>query len=414
MDTEILLQFFTLIILLTLSSFFSSSETALMSLSKIRVRYMMDEGIKNAYYINKLIENPSKMLSTILIGNNIANIGASALATSIAINLWGNTGVGIATGIMTVLVIIFGEITPKSLAAENSERVALRVAKPIYALTLILNPLIKVLMYLTNIFLKLLGVKNTDNLPSITEEELKSMVNVSQEEGVLEVEEKEMIYNVFQFGDSQIKDVMVPRTDMISADVTSSYDELITMLKNEQFSRIPIYEDSYDNIIGILYVKDLMFADVKTDNFNIKDYMREPYFTYEFKNTSDLFAEMRKEKIHISIVLDEYGGTAGIVTIEDLIEEIVGEIEDEYDKEEREIQKIKDNEYLVYGKTKISDVNEVFGTEIQCRNFDSIGGFIIDTLGKIPEKGEEIKYENITILIEEVNKNRIEKIRVFL
>lgn len=408
------LQFFSLIILLTLSSFFSSSETALMSLNKMRIRYMMDEGIKNSAYINKLIENPSNTLSTILIGNNITNIGSSALATSISIKLWGNTGVGIATGIMTVLVLIFGEITPKSLAAENAEKVALRVAKPIYALNLILTPLIKVLIFLTNIFLKLLGGKSTNNLPSITEEELKSMVNVSQEEGVLEVEEKEMIYNVFEFGDSQIKDVMVPRTDMISVDVTSSYEDLITIFKSEQFSRIPIYEDSYDNIIGILYVKDLMFADVKKDNFDVTDYMREPYFTYEFKNTSDLFAEMRKEKIHISIVLDEYGGTAGIVTIEDLIEEIVGEIEDEYDKEEREIQKIKDNEYIVYGKTKISDVNEVFETDIQCRNFDSIGGFIIDTLGKIPEKGEEIKYENITMIIDETNKNRIEKIRVFL
>jgi putative hemolysin len=405
-------QIIALFILLFLSSFFSASETSLMSLSKIRIRHMVDEKVKGSELISKLIENPSKLLGAILVGNNIVNIGASALATSLAIDYFGNTGVGIATGIMTILVLIFGEITPKSLAAQNSESVSLKVSKPLYLITIVLSPVVTVLMYITNMLIRLFGGKVNAQQPFITEEELRTVVNVSHEEGVLEGEEKQMIYNVFEFGDSLAKDVMIPRTDMIAADITSTYSELIKLFKEEQFSRIPIYEDSYDNIVGILYIKDLIFFQGKDEEFNINEYMRLPYFTYEFKGIAELFGEMRTKRIPLSIVLDEYGGTAGIITMEDLVEEIVGDIGDEYDEDEDKIQVIKEDEYIVEGSVRIDLVNEMLGTKIESEDFDSIGGFVIGVIGRLPEEGEIVEHYNIKFIIETVNKNRIEKLRI--
>jgi putative hemolysin len=405
-------QIIALFILLFLSGFFSASETSLMSLSKIRIRHMVDEKVKGSALISKLVENPSKLLGAILVGNNIVNIGASALATSLAIDYFGNTGVGIATGIMTILVLIFGEITPKSLAAQNSESVSLKVSRPLYFITIILSPVVTVLMYITNILIRLFGGNIDRQQPFITEEELKTVVNVSHEEGVLEGEEKQMIYNVFEFGDSLAKDVMIPRTDMIAADIASSYSELIKLFKEEQFSRIPIYEDSYDNIVGILYIKDLIFFEGTEEEFNIKEYMRQPYFTYEFKGIAELFGEMRTKRIPLVIVLDEYGGTAGIITMEDLVEEIVGDIGDEYDEDEDKIQVIKEDEYIVEGSVRIDLVNEMLGTNIESEDFDSIGGFVIGVLGRLPEVGETVEYNNIKFIVEVVNKNRIEKLRM--
>jgi putative hemolysin len=373
---------------------------------------MVESEIKGAELINKLIKNPSKLLGAILVGNNIANIGASALATSLAIHYWGASGVGIATAVMTILVLIFGEITPKSLAAQNSEKIALKVARPMSLITFILNPLITVLIHITNTIIKILGGEVDNHRPFITEEELKTMVSVSHEEGVLEGEEKQMIYNVFEFGDSQAKDVMTPRTDMIVANVNSTYEELIKIFKEEQFSRMPIYEETIDNIIGILYIKDLIFFEDEKEEFSIEKHMRIPYFTYEFKSTVDLFADMRANRVPIAILLDEYGGTAGIVTIEDLVEEIVGDIEDEYDDDEDKIEVIKEDEFIVNGNTKISMVNEMIGLNIESEDFDSIGGFVTGILGRLPKTGETINYNNTKFIIQKISKNRIEKLKI--
>ncbi|WIV13350.1 hemolysin family protein [Proteiniborus sp. MB09-C3] len=412
MDPEAMWKTILLIVFLMLSAFFSAAETALMTLSKIRIRKMVEDNVKGASRIEKLVKNPSKLLSAILIGNNVVNIGASALATSIAIDRYGNKGVGIATGLMTLLVLIFGEITPKSLAAQNSEKISLKVAGFVHVVTIIFNPIIIFLTRLTNLLVRLLGGKVDNNQPFITEEELKTIVSVSHEEGVLEGEEKDMIYNVFEFGDSQARDVMTTRTDMVAVEVNSSYWDVINIFRQEQFSRIPVYENTTDNIIGILYVKDLLFLEDNKGEFDLKKYMREPYFTYEFKPTTELFDEMRTNRIHMAIVLDEYGGTDGIVTIEDLIEEIVGDIEDEYDKHVDEIEVIKEDEYLVYGNIKIEEVNEMIGTSIESEDFDSIGGFVMGVLGRLPETGEAIEYDNIKFIAEIVEKNRIEKLRI--
>ena len=414
MDPDGTWQILSLVVLLCLSAFFSSSETALMTLSKIRLRQMVDSEVKGAALINKLLKNPSKLLGGILVGNTLANVGASALATSLTIHHLGNNGVGIATAtaIMTTFVLIFGEITPKSLAAQNSEKFALNVARPISLITFILNPLISVLIYITNSIIKLLGGEVGKQRPFITEEELKTMVSVSHEEGVLEGEEKQMIYNVFEFGDSQAKDVMTPRTDMIVANVTSTYDELINIFKQEQFSRIPIYQETIDNIIGVLYLKDLIFFEDEIEEFTIEKHMRMPYFTYEFKSTVDLFADMRLKRVPIAILLDEYGGTAGLVTIEDLVEEIVGDIDDEYDDDTNKIEVIKEDEFIVDGDTRISMVNDMIGLKIESEDFDTIGGFVTGIHGRLPKSGETINYNDTKFTILNISKNRIVKLKI--
>lgn len=410
MDSTTIIQLMILICLIGFSALFSASETALTSLSKIRIRQMVEDEVKGANLVNKLVENPSKMLSAILVGNNVVNIGASALATSIAIEHFGEGGVGIATGIMTILVLIFAEITPKSLASRNPENVSLKVARSIFFVTSLLNPVAIVFTYITNFIIRLFGGKGDNTKPFITEEELKTMLDVSHEEGVLEIEERKMINNVFEFGDSQVKDVMVPRTDMIAIESTSSYSEILNTFKEEQFSRIPVYRESIDDIIGILHIKNLAFIDEK--DFDINEALREPYFTYEYKKITELFEEMRKARAALTIVLDEYGGTSGLVTIEDLVEEIVGEIEDEYDDYEIGIQVIKEDEYIIDGNIRIDVVNEMIGTNIESEDFDSIGGFVIGELGRFPDKGETLEYQNIKFIIEEIDKNRIKKMKV--
>lgn len=405
-------QFILLAVLIGMSAFFSASETALMSLSKIRIRHLMEEKVKGAAVVNRLVENPNKLLGSILVGNNIVNIGASALATSLAIHYVGSAGVGVATGIMTLLVLIFGEITPKSLATQHSEFISLKIAGIINFFVVLFNPIVFVLLLLTNGLIRLLGGKPAGSQPFITEDELKTIVTVSHEEGVLEVEEKQMIYNVFEFGDAQVKDVMTPRTDMIALEVGVSYEKIIETFRAEQFSRIPIYQETTDNIIGILYIKDLIFKANENNEFVIQDYMREPHFTFEFKKTTELFQELRLKRIPMAIVLDEYGGTAGIVTMEDLIEEIVGDIRDEYDDHEKDIEVIKEDEYIVEGSTRIDELNELIGVHIESEDFDSIGGFIVGEFGYIPEVNEVIEYEGIRFVVEEVDRNRIEKLRI--
>ncbi|HAU4842486.1 TPA: HlyC/CorC family transporter, partial [Clostridioides difficile] len=408
-----LIQIIFLIVLLIGSAFFSASETALMSLSKIRIRYMQDEGVKGAKLVSSLIENPNKLLSSILVGNNVVNIAATSISTSLFIGLMGEKGVALATAVMTVLVLIFGEITPKTIAANNSEKVSLLVSKPIKAIIFILRPIVWIFNIITNIIFKLFGITNKGAKSFITEEELKTMVNVSHEEGVLEMEEREIINNVFEFGDMQAKNAMVQRIDMVAIDMEDSYDEIIQVFKTEKLSRMPVYEETIDDIVGILNIKDIIFlSDEEIESFDIKNYMREPFFTYEFKKITQLLEEMKLEKSQMAIVVDEYGGTSGLLTIEDLVEVIVGDIEDEYDEEEDEIQVIKEDEYIVDGSTKIGDVNELIGVNLESEEFDSIGGFIIGHLSRLPEENEVIEVDNIRFCIESIEKNRIKKIRI--
>ncbi|SCH30239.1 HlyC/CorC family transporter [Romboutsia sp. Marseille-P6047] len=409
-----LIQIVLLGILLVSSGFFSASETALMSLSKIRIRYMKEEGVKGAKLVGSLIDNPNNLLTSILVGNNVVNIAATSISTSLFMSLYGDGGVPIATAVMTILVLIFGEITPKTIAANNTEKVALVVSKPIKTTIVILKPIVWIFNLITKVIFKVLGVQDKGIQPYITEEELKTMVNVSHEEGVLQMEEREIINNVFQFGDMQAKEAMVQRLDIIAINAEDTYDEIMDLFKNEKLSRLPVYEESIDNIIGILNIKDVVFLeDNEIEKFNIKDYVREAFFTYEFKKITQLLEEMKKEKTQMAIVVDEYGATAGLITVEDLVEVIVGDIDDEYDEEDDEIQVIKEDEYIVEGSTKITDVNEMIGTKLESEEFDSIGGFIIGHLGRIPDESEVVEVDNIKLCIESLDKNRIMKIRIF-
>lgn len=386
-----------------------------MSLSRIKMRHMEEDGVKGAKLVSSLVEDSNRLLTSILIGNNIVNIAATSIATSLFTATLGAQGVAMATGVMTVLVLIFGEITPKTISANNPEKASLVVSKPIKFFVIILTPVVWVFNIITKVIFKLFGVDDNGVKPFITEEELKTMVNVSHEEGLLEIEEREIINNVFEFGDMQAKEAMVQRLDIVAIDMEDSYDEIIELFKTEKLSRMPVYEETIDDIIGTLNIKDIIFlSDEEIENFDIKKYIRDPFFTYEFKKITQLLEEMKKDKSQMAIVVDEYGGTAGLITIEDLVEVIVGDIEDEYDEEEDEIQVINSNEFLVEGSTKISDVNEVLGIELESEEFDSIGGYIIGYIKHIPEENEVIEVDGIKFNIESVDKNRIKKIRIML
>ncbi|MCI5500512.1 MAG: hemolysin family protein [Lachnospiraceae bacterium] len=422
MDSSDASRIIVLFILLVFSAFFSSAETCLTTVNKMRIKSMADEKVKNAALVLKLVEDPTKLLSSILIGNNIVNLSASSLTTSFAIGLAKSLGfstmvsaiTGLATGILTVIIIIFGEILPKSFATTNAEKMALAYAKPIYALTTILTPLSFIFDKISHGLLILLHIDQSDK-PSITENELRTIVDVSHEEGVIESEERQMITNVVDFGDSLAKDVMVPKMDVEFADVNLSYEELIECYSKEKFTRMPVYSESRDNVVGIINLKDLFFYQGSKKDFNIANVMREPYFTYEYKKISELFFEMKQESIPMAIVLDEYGATSGILTIEDLIEEIVGEIRDEYDaNEEDEITKIDDETYILLGVAKLDDIDEALGIKIESDDYDSIAGHIINLLDHFPDAGESVsdKYAEYTVL--EATKNKIDKVRLHL
>ena len=406
-------QLVSLVILIILSSFFSMSETALMSVNRIRLKHMVEEGIAGAELVEKLTGDPNRLLGTFLIGNNMVNIAASAIATVLATDIFGSRGVGIAIGIITILVLIFGEITPKSIAKKKSEAVALKVARPMQFVIIVFKPLVYIFTGISSFFVRILDGDPSEIRSFITQEELKTIVGVSEEEGVLEDVEKEMIFNVFDFAELQVKDIMVQRVDIVSIEQDASYDEVMEVIKNEQFSRIPIYNQTIDNIIGVLNIKDLATIENLREGFNLSNYMREPFYTFEFKRIKKLFSEMKKTRNHMAIVLDEYGGTVGVVTIEDLLEEIVGDIEDEYD-EENHVKIIRDNEYLVDGSLRLHDVSDLIGVDIDSEEFDSVGGLMIGDLGRMPEAQEEIIVNNIRFIAEEIEKNRIKKVRMII
>ena len=391
------------------------SETALMSMSKIRLRHLVENHVKHAKLTQDLLDHPNQLLGTILVGNNLVNIAASAIATSIAIYFWNNKGVGIATFLMTLLILIFGEITPKNIAIDYTEEIVLFIAPIMNVFVKIFSPVVWVLTNFTNGLLHLFGLNKQEKKPLITEEELKTIVEVSSQEGVLESDEKEIIDNIFEYSDMRVKDIMIQRMDIVAVDVSATYEEVVEAFGEKQFSRIPVYEDTIDNIVGVLYAKDLFFIPVeKIKQFDIKKYMREPFYTYEFIKISDFFRRMQGDRIHIAIVLDEYGGVAGIITMEDIIESILGDINDEYDpQDEEDIVCIKEGEYLVNGSVRLEDLNEEIGTHFESEDFESIGGFILGILGRIPRTGEIINYESIRFVIEKVDKSRIMKIRLF-
>ena len=410
MDTATIIQGIILVILLGLSAFFSSAETSLTTISQVKVRTLIENGNKNAQKLQKVTEQHGKMLSTILIGNNIVNISASSLATTLAISLWGNYAVGIVTGVLTLLVLLFGEILPKNVAMIKAEALALFYAPIIYSLMWILTPVIFIIDHVAGFFMKLLHIDpGKKNL--MTENELRTYVDVSHEDGVIESEEKEIINNLFDFSDSVAKDIMIPRIDMVTIEENAGYDELMAVFRECMYTRIPVYKDDRDNIIGLVNIKDFILVnDVET--FRVADIIRDAYYTYEFKKTADLLMEMKETTNNVAFVLSEYGACAGMITLEDLLEEIVGEIRDEYDEDEDEfIKKVGKDAYLIDGNRKLDDINDELDTELESEDYDSIAGLVLQILDRMPTVGEEVTTpDGIRIKVETVHQNRITKV----
>ena len=414
MDTTGVIQLCILVVLIMLSAFFSSAETALTTLSLVKVRSMAEENpTKKVLTLQKILDKKSKLISAILIGNNIVNISASSLMTSLVIRIWGNAAVGIATGVLTLLILLFGEIVPKTWAMYNNENLALAYSSTIYFLMQVLTPIIFIIDKLSGFLLKLLHIDSSKRA-MMTETELKTYVDVSHEEGVIESDEREMILNVFDLNDSLARDIMIPRIDMTMVDVETGYRSLQAVFKETMFSRIPVYEGEKDNIIGIVTLKDF-FSNGRTD-FSLRSIMREAYYTFETKKTDELLNEMRESSNSIAIVLDEYGACAGLITMEDLLEEIVGEIRDEYDEEEKQlIQKISAHRYRIDGSVKIDDVNDALGTTYESEDYDSIAGLLIEALDRLPAQGESVTLaDGTTLLAEKIEKNRISHVLLTL
>jgi len=397
------------VILLSASAFFSSAETALMTSNKLKIRNLAENGDKRAKKVLDITANTDKMLSAILIGNNVVNLTASSLSTTLTLKIFGSSLVGIATGILTFLILVFGEITPKNVASKNAENMALAYIGVISVIVTVMTPVIFIVNKVAGAVISIF-TKNSDENNAVTEEELRAMVEYSHEEGVIENEEKKMIVNVVDFGDTVAGDIMVPRVDMVMVDEKSSYEEILQVFREERYTRIPVYEETPDNVIGILNVKDFLLIEDK-ENFVMKEHLREPLYTYEYKKTSALMMDMRKTGANIVIVLDEYGITAGLITLEDMLEEIVGEIRDEFDADEDEgITKVSDLEYLIDGSTNLDDINDRIGLELSSDEYESIGGLIMEKLGRIPAEGEIINLDNIVLTVKKMDHARIEKV----
>ncbi len=415
MDTTGVIQLVSLGVLVFLSAFFSSAETAFSTVNRVRLRTLAEENHKGAIRVLAILDQYGKMLSAILIGNNIVNLSASSVATTFAISLWGNRAVGIATGILTFVVLMFGEIIPKTWAMQRAEFISLIFAPIIRLLMTILTPVIFLVDMLSNWILRLLHISSEGNNFSITEKELKTYVDVSHEGGAIESEERTLIYNVFDFGDTVAKDIMIPRIQMTTVPLSATYQELLSTFQSCMFTRLPVYDEDPDHIIGIVNIKDFILVKDK-EKFSLKKILREAYYTYEYKNVSDLLMEIRETSCSIAFVLSEYGATVGMITMEDMIEELVGEIRDEYDADEEElIQETEEGQYLVEGGMKLDDINDALNISLDSEDYDSIGGLMLEKLDRLPQDQETITLENgITLRACGIQDNHIVKVLITL
>lgn len=413
MDASSSIQLVVVVFLIFLSCFFSSAETAFSTVNRVRMRTLEEEGSKRAARVNKILDHYSKMLSTILIGNNIVNLSASSLTTTLAMAV--SVPVGIATGILTIVILLYGEIVPKTWAMLSSEKIALAYSGIIYGLMQVFTPVIFVVDKMANGMLRLLRIDPSKKITTMTEAELRTYVDVSHESGVIETEEREMIYNVFDFSDALAKDIMIPRINMVTVDVNATFQEVLDTFRESMYTRFPVYENDKDNIIGLINIKDFILTEDEA-GFQVRSILRDAHFTYEYKKVADLLYELREKTTSVTFVLNEYGATVGMITLEDLLEEIVGEIRDEYDEDEEEyIQKLEERVYLVEGSMKLDDINDELGTELDSEDYDSIGGIIIECLDRLPEDEEEVSLESgIRLKVQGIEQNRIVKVLMTL
>ncbi|MBP6467319.1 MAG: HlyC/CorC family transporter [Fusobacteriaceae bacterium] len=405
-----------LIILVTMSAFFSASETALTAFNRSKLKAIAEKNQRKADLLKGWLKKPNEILTALLIGNNIVNILASSIATMVAISILGNNSraIAISTGAMTILLLIFGEITPKVVAKAYSTHISNAVIKLVYMLSKLFLPISKILMVVSKLIARIFGVKIDEIAFLITEEEIKSVVSVGEEEGVIEEEEKKMIHSIFEFTDTTVKEIMIPRTTVFAVEASKTLEEIWDVITGNGYSRIPVYEEGIDNIIGVFYIKDIfnVIRDGKL-NMQVKSFIREAYFVPETKALVEMLEEFKKKHIHMAIVLDEYGGTSGIITIEDLIEEIVGDINDEFDIEhDEEIKKVADNKYIIDAMLDVEFLNEELSIDLPVsEDYDSLGGYIYSVLGRVPLEKDTITHDNgkVEIRVLEVDNRRIVK-----
>jgi CBS domain containing-hemolysin-like protein len=415
LDATAWIELTIIIVALVLAAFAASAETSLTSISRVRLRHLVQEGNPNAILIERLHKDPNSYLSTILITNTVAIIAATSAATLLSIELYKErVAQWLVTLLLSLIVLVVCEIAPKTLALQRAERVALRLARPVAAATFVMRPIVRTLTGVTTVMLRIFGGKAQVKGPFVTEEELKMLVSVGEEEGVLEEQEREMIHGIFEMGDMRVREVMVPRTDLVSIEVNQPVSKAVELISKHGHTRIPVYEGDLDHIVGVLYAKDLLRAIHQGSQASLRELARKPYFTPESNRVQDVLRDLRKNRVHMAIVVDEYGGTAGAVTIEDIIEEIVGPIQDEYDVgEEDEIQFISPNEVVLDGRVSVDDVNELLKLQIEGKDYDSIGGYVLSQLGAAPRVGDTLTVGTARLKVEAVQGTRIKKVRVY-
>lgn len=428
--SKIIMELLLIFILIIINAFFAASEMAIVSLNKTKINILEANGDEKAILISKLLNEPSRFLATIQVGITLAGFLASAFAaTSISkyftellksYNIYGSESISVVviTIVMSYLTLVLGELFPKRVALNNSEKIAMMVVKPILFFSKATLPFVKMLTFSSNVLLRLFGINSEDLEEKVSEEEIRMMINVGEEAGVINITEKEMIDGIFQFDDTLAKEIMTPRTNVFAIDIDTPFNELVDKVLEEQYSRIPVFEEDIDNIIGVLYMKDLFvrLRHSEIDTTDIRQLLRPAYFVPETKNIDTLFKELQNTKNHMAMLIDEYGGFSGVVTIEDLIEEVMGNIFDEYDDNDDYIKKIDQNTYLVDGLVSINEINEALNLELPSDNYDTIGGFVIDLMGSIPKENETpvIEHENIVFKIEKVDEKRIDKLKISL
>ena len=414
MDTTAWIELLIIAVALILAALAASAETSLTSISRVRLRTLVEQKLPQAITIERLHRDPNGYLSTILIVNTVAIIVASSAATLLALHLYRErVAEWLVSLVLSLVVLVLCEITPKTLALQRAERVAIRMARLVAGATFVMRPIVFILTAVTRLILRILGGKTQVRGPFVTEEELKMLVSVGEEEGVLEEEEREMIHGIFEMGDMRVREVMVPRTDLVAIEANEPVEKAVDLVTKHGHTRIPLYEGNLDHIVGVLYAKDLLRAVVRGEQKSLRDIARKPYFTPESNLVQDVLRDLRKNRVHMAIVVDEYGGTAGAVTIEDIIEEIVGPIQDEYDiGEEDEIQFISPNEVVLDGRVSVDDVNELLKLEIAADDYDTIGGYVLNQLGAAPKVGATLKLGNAELRVEAVQGTRIKKVRI--
>lgn len=427
---SLIFQFILILILTLINAFFSASEMAIVSLNKNKIKVLAEEGNKNAILIERLLQEPTKFLSTVQVGITLASFFSSASAATGISNVFGNSletlnipyaheiSLIVVTIILSYITLVFGELLPKRLALQNSQKIAMYAVKPIMLISKITIPFVKLLSISTNFLIRLFNVNSKNLEEKVSKEEIKSLVDVGQEHGVINETEKDMINSIFEFDDKLAKEVMTPRTNVYMINIDDCANTYLNSLLNEKYSRIPIFQENIDNIIGILYMKDFLCEAYKVgfDNVNLRNILHTPYFVPEMKNIDELFKELQISRKHMAILIDEYGGFSGIVTIEDLIEEVMGDIGDEFDDEEILLKNISENTFLASGLISINELNEKLHINLDSESddYDTLGGFIIKLIGYIPKKDDDciVNYKNIIFKIKEVNKKRIVKVEI--